>query len=583
SVAASQASALPRAADRASRRRLALVGALLAMLAVAAGITLWLTKPWVRMGRSASEVPAAGQPALVAGGEQPPSAPPSRPPGDAEAGAVRRVVDAFVRALTKEDLAAAQAEVTASAKPDAVKNFLAFVREAGGFDDSTRFAMREPQVRGDSAEVTVDVTMTDDSGAMRFDVRRENGSEWRIRKVYLEEGDNAEPGAASMSLPIDFTADANPMQSLLEAMSGAMARAFGEGGAPMMGDATSGYTGGSRAGNAPWDLEAITPLVASWQVDFAQQPPEARGIIDAQLETLGLRPGPSVFTATGGRTVVLPGRRGTPLELIEEVGRQIGWVPQYSSGQLTFERGERKEPVAFAGPFMLRIVRVKPPAADGTAGLTLELVGVGLPEGLRRRWEDTGLSFDHFRIEASDGMDLHDFGRLRDFDVAIRRPGDALLTHQEEVGLRRVGAGVDRIALLQADLYLPLPPALSRSLALEELTPGTRVSGHGVDVTLEAARLGDTASSLRLAVKGFEVRSLGLLATDAAGNRLDVPGRMWQGEGGTQTVTFEIQGKVAAATLLLDSDGARQRFEFVFREVPLRAGSPAGGGAGAGG
>lgn len=557
-----------------------MVGAGAGVLLLAAGFTLWQTRPWERLGSIAPDALPAGS-EMGGVGEADRAVPPA---ANTDARAVREVAEKFTRALSNGDLAAAQAVVTPAAKPDAVKNFLAFISEAGAVDASTRFVLQEPRVQGDAAEVQVEVSLADDQGSMRIETRRENGADWRVWRVNLEEDDPATPNGQAVSLPIDFTADADPMQALMNAMTGALAQAFEEG----MTQMASGTTGFGEPGPGgfgvagdddlpPWDLEAIRPVAAAWRVDFAEQPGDARALVDAQMKTLGLRPSPSVFTVTSGRKVELPARMGTPLELIEEVGRQLGWAPGYAGGQLSFERGARKEPVAFAGPFMAEIRRVTPPTADGKAELTIEVVGVGIPDALRERWQSGVISLDDVAIQAPDGTDLHDFGRLGGFSMSMNRPGGPLFTHEENVGLQQVGLEVDRIALLRADLLLPMPPELSRALVFDRLAEGTSVSGHGMTATIEELVTQENGTSLSMSVKGRDPGRLGLLATDAAGARIEVPGRMWQGHGETYRVTFEAQGKVAAATLLLDSDGERQRFAFEFRDVPLRAETAAAG------
>ncbi len=198
---------------------------------------------------------------------------------------------------------------------------------------------------------------------------------------------------------------------------------------------------------------AAAAFAGSWEVDFGAQPTDARAIIEAQLEPLGLAVSPSIYTATSGRRVKLPARRGTRLELIEEVGRQVGWKPVYAGRQLKFERGARKEPVAFAGPFMLQIVQVSPSSVFGTAKLSLRVTGVGIPEPLRRQWEQASLHLTDFSARTPGGAELYDAGAETSYRLKSARGGP--LVFEQEVGLRGVYRRVDRLAVFRATLKPP--------------------------------------------------------------------------------------------------------------------------------
>jgi DNA-directed RNA polymerase subunit RPC12/RpoP len=210
-------------------------------------------------------------------------------------------------------------------------------------------------------------------------------------------------------------------------------------------------------------------FAAAWEVDFGTQPEEALAVIEAQLKPLGLSVSPSIYTATSGRRVKLPARRGTRLELIEAVGQQIGWKPLYAGRQLKFERGVRKEPVAFAGPFMLEVTKVNPSSAFGTAKLTLRVTGVGIPDALRRQWEQAPLRLVDLHALTPEGTDLYDPGAEMGYRLLSPRGGP--LMFEQEVGLHGAYRNVVRVAVFRAALRLPelKPPANRLQFELRDL------------------------------------------------------------------------------------------------------------------
>lgn len=222
--------------------------------------------------------------------------------------------------------------------------------------------------------------------------------------------------------------------------------------------ADSGGAAGVREGEA-------AALADSWTVDFARLPEDARAVVEAQLEPLGLAVSPSVYTATTGRKVTLPARRGTRLEVIEEVARQLGWTPVYDGRQLKFERGARNEPTAFAGPFLLRVAQVAPSSSYATAEVTLRLTGVGIPDSLRQAWLNGFDGLKHVTATAADGTDLVD-----PYGGHWSKPTGAntrLLEADQVVGLWQAFRGVTRVVSLRAELELPGLPAPHDRLEFE--------------------------------------------------------------------------------------------------------------------
>ncbi|MCB1127730.1 MAG: hypothetical protein KDM81_14650, partial [Verrucomicrobiae bacterium] len=215
------------------------------------------------------------------------------------------------------------------------------------------------------------------------------------------------------------------------------------------------------------DLPAgrLTAWTESWTVDFATLPDDARAVVEAQLEPLGLAVSPSIYTATTGRKVTLPARRGTRLEVIEEVGRQIGWTPRYDGRQLKFERGTRDEPVAFAGPFLLAAVLVTPTSSYATAEITLRLTGVGIPDSLRKTWIRGFDGLQQIRAQAPDGTDLADpYGGRWSIPTGAN---PRLMEAEQVVGLWHAFRGVTRVSSLHAQIMLAGLPAPQDRLEFE--------------------------------------------------------------------------------------------------------------------
>ncbi|RME92740.1 MAG: hypothetical protein D6766_09515 [Verrucomicrobia bacterium] len=194
--------------------------------------------------------------------------------------------------------------------------------------------------------------------------------------------------------------------------------------------------------------------MASWEVDFSTLPADATRAVELQLEPLGLSVSPSLYSATSGQQIRWPDRRGTRLEAIEWVGRQLGWIPEYEAGRLKFRRGRREEPAAFAGPFMALVEQVSPSDRWGTATLRIRLVGVGLPDAVRERWTPAALKLRHWEARSPAGDDLADpLGEHR--LLPLRGTDSRLVELWQEVELWHAFRGVHRIARLTASIEPP--------------------------------------------------------------------------------------------------------------------------------
>lgn len=419
-------------------------GMVLAGLAVAGivGVSLWLWKPWqttVSLPPSAPGSLGSGSSAGGSAGSQ------------ADELALRVTATDFMEALVSGRPDQAEALATDQAKAGAVRNFVEFLQASTGGEGTLSFTPGPVRVNGEQGTVDFDVRADGEDGTLRLDARKESAG-WRVLGVQLEDSTPPGDGQEAMTVTIDFTRHAHPM----EAMMGALAQALGEGFQQGMQEALPNGTvgeSGEASGKPEIDDGEVEAFASRWTVDFAALSDDARALVDAQLEPLGLGVSPSIYTATTGRKVKLPARVGTRLELIEEVGRQLGWKPVYAGRQLKFERGIRGEPVSFAGPFMLQVIQVTPSTAYATAEVTLRLTGVGIPDALRQSWLSGFKGLTGISAKAPDGADL--VNPYADRPGGAPDRGSRLLEAEHAVSLWHAFRGVPRIASLGAELALP--------------------------------------------------------------------------------------------------------------------------------
>lgn len=216
---------------------------------------------------------------------------------------------------------------------------------------------------------------------------------------------------------------------------------------------------------------AIQRWMAAWEVDFRRLPADATRAVEELVDSLGLSVSPSLYSATSGHQLEWPLRRGTRLEAIEWVGRQLGWIPEYTEGRLRFRRGLRREPSAFAGPFMALVEQVSPSDRWGTATLRIRLTGIGIPPAVQQRWKPADLTLRGWEARSPTGEDLVDpFGEHRLLRVGGNDP--RLVELWQEVELWHTFRGVDRIERLTAAIE---PPAVAGVRF-----PGRHFQWHGV-------------------------------------------------------------------------------------------------------
>ena len=93
------------------------------------------------------------------------------------------------------------------------------------------------------------------------------------------------------------------------------------------------------------------------------------------------------------------------LQVLEEVARQAGVTPLYQGRLLDFRAGPRPAGVAFAGPFLIRAVRVQESPSDATVFLQLEAVWGDLPAGVERLFP-LAVALPETRVIGPGGRDL---------------------------------------------------------------------------------------------------------------------------------------------------------------------------------
>ena len=263
-------------------------------------------------------------------------------------------------------------------------------------------------------------------------------------------------------------------------------------------------------------LEAVTLAEhdAAWQVTRNCHGHRAVTVFTRLANELGLTFTPDPDVRTNLQNIVsFKAADRSRFEIIEELGRQLGMTPRYSSRTLGMQSGHRRNPVVFAGPFVISVLNVRTATETATGDLTLQCFTGGLrPVVMQQLKSRFGVPIDVTKVVDRAGNDL----------LRLSRSAGALPEHcissfdcQMSLGLQHLLRRVDVIHSLDGVVRFSLPTAVE-VFHFNNFSSGTKQKQGPVTFTFTESRLG----SCSLECEGVDIDQVQLLGFDARGRQV---------------------------------------------------------------